>query len=102
MRYVCVIFLLLFQSTVCFADCSGHNIDFYPLYYNALQLSHEQISETEFMYETHNTDLKQILDRRQRAQLKIIKHLENFDNFRKEKNYKKLNPRMSVFGNLNE
>ena len=104
MKYVFVFFVLLsIQSIVLASDCIESSINFYPLYYNALQLSANQISEAEYLNETHDTrGLSSILDNRQRAQLRIINHLENLENSRKEKNYKKLNPRMSVFGNLNE
>lgn len=98
-------------------------IMFYPLYYNALQLTPEQISAFEYIIEKYNNDyknnlnnknylkiltsqeekeLKKILDRRQKAQFRILKHLEKQDIRRslKEKNYYKNNPRMSVFGDL--
>ena len=100
-------------------------IKFYPLYFNTLQLTPEQISEFEYITEIYNNEykkylndnkqlkelakhenreIKQILDRRQRAQFNIIKHLERQDIKRslKEKDYYKSNPRMSVFGDLNK
>lgn len=103
-----------------------HRIKFYPLYYNSLSLSPEQISEFEYIIETYNKkyeqiifgknntkelkkiskqenkDLKQILDRRQKSLFGIIKHLERQDIKRslKPKDYYKSNPRMSVFGDL--
>ena len=47
-------------------------------------------------------EIKKILDKRQKAQFRILKHLEKQDIKRsfKEKNYYKLNPRMSVFGDM--
>ena len=100
-------------------------IKFYPLYFNTLQLTPEQISEFEYITEIYNNEykkylndknqlrelakqenreIKQILDRRQRAQFNIIKHLERQDIKRslKEKDYYKFNPRMSVFGDLDK
>ena len=85
----------------CFAGYSKAEIDFSPLYYNVLQLTREQISEIEYLNET-NDDIKSILDKRQKAQYRIIRHLENIEKFRKQKDYHKLNPRMSVFGNLDK
>lgn len=98
-------------------------IKFYPLYFNALQLTPEQISQFEYITEKYNTkyqnnlkdkktlkelskqedkEIKQILDKRQKSQFRIVKHLERLDIKRalKEKDYYKSNPRMSVFGNL--
>lgn len=98
-------------------------IKFYPLYYNTLQLTPEQISEFEYIIEKYNKDykdnlnnskylktlskqeekeLKKILDKRQKTQFKILKHLEKQDIRRslQEKNYYRYNPRMSTFGNL--
>jgi len=98
-------------------------IKFYPLYYNALQLNPDQISQFEYIIEKYNLkyqnnsydkkilkdlskqeekEIKQILDKRQKAQFRIIRHLEKQDIKRslKEKDYYKSNPRMSVFGNL--
>ncbi len=98
-------------------------IKFYPLYFNTLQLTPEQVSEFEYIIEQYNNnykenlneknrlkklskqeekELKQILDKRQKAQFRIIKHLERQDIKRniKEKDYYKSNPRMSVFGDL--
>ena len=100
-------------------------IKFYPLYFNTLQLTPEQVSEFEYIIEQYNNnykknlneknrlkklskqeekELKQILDKRQKAQFRIIKHLERQDIKRniKEKDYYKSNPRMSVFGDLKE
>lgn len=100
-------------------------IKFYPLYFNTLQLTTEQISEFEYIIEEYNNnykenlsnknilkelskqedkELKQILDKRQKAQFRIIKHLERQDIKRnlKEKDYYKSNPRMSVFGDIDK
>lgn len=100
-------------------------IKFYPLYFNTLQLTPEQISEFEYIIDEYNNnykenlndknilkelskqedkELKQILDKRQKAQFRIIKHLERQDIKRslKEKDYYKSNPRMSIFGDLDK
>lgn len=95
-NYIYITLFLLY-----FAGCSKAEIDFTPLYYNVLQLTGKQISEIEYMNET-NKDVKSILDKRQKAQYRIINHLEKIEKSRKEKNYCKLNPRMSVFGNLDK
>ena len=101
---------------------------FYPLYFNELQLSSEQISEYEYIIETYNNkykllinsenknlnkefnklhkeenkELKKNLDGRQKNIYNLIKHLERQDIKRslKPKNYYKSNPRMSIFGDL--
>ena len=102
MRIVCLFLaLIIIQLSGFTSEYKNDYIDFYPLYFNALQLSTGQISEIEFIRETNNSpDIKLILDRRQKSQYRIISHLENIEKLRKDKNYYKLNPRMSVFGNL--
>ncbi len=105
-------------------------IKFYPLYYNSLQLTGEQVSEFEYIFEIYNEkynqailnnkkidtkainkisqqenkDIKKILDRRQKHIFSLIRHLERQDIKRalKEKDYYKSNPRMSVFGDLDK
>ena len=53
---------------------------------------------------SHKEDklLKKILTREQRSTYNMIKHLERHDLKKNSKNYYKLNPKMSVFGNLKE
>ena len=46
--------------------------------------------------------LKNVLNKEQRKTLKKIKHLERHDIKKRIKNYHKLNPKMSVFGNITE
>lgn len=101
-------------------------IKFYALYHNTLQLTPEQVSQFEYIVEIYNNkyddllknnikfgdirriskqedrEIKQILDKRQRKRFNLIRHLERFDLNKgfKEKDYYKLNPRMSVFGDL--
>ena len=127
----CILILFTPQVTYAHDVNSPYNsayqkrIKFYPLYFNTLELTPEQISEFEYITEIYNNEykkylndqkqlkelakeenreIKQILDRRQRAQFNIIKHLERQDIKRslKEKDYYKSNPRMSVFGDLNK
>lgn len=101
-------------------------IKFYPLYYNALQLSKDQISQFEYITETYNNkyseiiknngttenirrlskqedrEIEKFLDKHQKKRYKVIRHLERFDIKKsfKEKDYYKLNPRMGIFGDL--
>ena len=68
-------------------------IDFTPLYYNVLDLNKEQIQQ-------FNDKNENILDKRQKAQYRILKHLEKHEKNQKVKDYYKSNQRMSVFGDL--
>lgn len=92
MRYFFII-LILFSQIYIKAIANVENIDFRPLYYNVLDLSKEQIRQ-------FNDGNENILDKRQRAQYKIIKHLEKHEKREKTKDYHKSNPRMTVFGDL--
>ncbi|MBO6256866.1 hypothetical protein J6N69_02365 [bacterium] len=94
-------FLCITLCLLCCAGCSKAEINFSPLYYNVLQLNREQISEFEYLNETKQNIIN-ILDKRQKSQYRIIKHLDNKEKKAKDKDYYKLNPRMSVFGNLDK
>lgn len=105
-------------------DILDKRIKFYPLYFNALQLTPEQASEFEYITEVFNekyknsTNIKQIikisksedkevkkfLDKRQKARYRIIRHLErkSLKNSLKTKDYYKSNPRMSIFGDISK
>ena len=90
MRYLFIVIFLFSQMHIK-AIANVENIDFSPLYYNVLDLSKEQIRQ-------FNDGNENILDKRQRAQYKIIKHLEKHEKREKTKDYHKSNPRMTVFG----
>ncbi len=92
MRYFFII-LILFSQIYIKAIADVENIDFTPLYYNVLDLNKEQISQ----FDNGNEN---ILDKRQKAQYRILKHLEKHEKKQKSKDYYKSNPRMSVFGDL--
>ena len=130
MKKIIVVIIILYTGMNAFAhenakyqSALAKRIKFYPLYFNTLQLTPEQRSELEYIIDKYNNDyknnldninylktlslneekeIKKILDKRQKAQFRILKHLEKQDIKRsfKEKNYYKLNPRMSVFGDL--
>ena len=90
MRYFFII-LILFSQIYIKAIANVENIDFSPLYYNVLDLNKEQILQ-------FNNGNENILDKRQKAQYRILKHLERHEKKQKTKDYYKSNPRMSVFG----
>ena len=90
MRYFFII-LILFSQIYIKAIANVENIDFSPLYYNVLDLNKEQIPQ----FDNGNEN---ILDKRQKAQYRILKHLERHEKKQKTKDYYKSNPRMSVFG----
>lgn len=90
MRYFYIV-LILFSQIYIQATAATENIDFAPLYYNVLDLNKEQIPQ----FDNGNEN---ILDKRQKAQYRILKHLERHEKKQKTKDYYKSNPRMSVFG----
>lgn len=90
MRYFFII-LILFSQIYIKAIANVENIDFSPLYYNVLDLNKEQIQQ----FDNGNEN---ILDKRQKAQYRILKHLERHEKKQKTKDYYKSNPRMSIFG----
>lgn len=130
-----IILLVIFISIA--TGSSAHNVQknyesvydnrikFYSIYYNILQLSPEQISKFEYIFEIYSQkykfeinnsklikklakkeykELMLILDKRQKQQFRILKHLERQDikrNF-KETDYYKSNPRMSIFGDIHK
>lgn len=105
-------------------DILDKKIKFYPLYFNALQLTPEQVSEFEYITEVFNEkyknstnikqiikisksedkEVKKILDKRQKTRYRIIRHLErkSLKNNIKTKDYYKSNPRMSIFGDISK
>ena len=92
MRYFFIV-LIFFSQIYIKAIADIENIDFTPLYYNVLDLNKEQIPQ----FDNGNEN---ILDKRQKAQYRILKHLERHEKKQKSKDYYKSNPRMSVFGDL--
>lgn len=130
MKKIIILIYIIFNGINCFAhENTNHQntlakrIKFYPIYFNALQLNNEQISQFEYITDKYNNyyienlndtkalkrlsnnenkEIQKILDKRQKAQFRIIKHLERQDHKRslKEKDYYKSNPRMSVFGDI--
>ena len=93
MRYLFIVIFLFSQMHIKAIAQSENKIDFTPLYYNVLDLNKEQIYQ-------FNDGNENILDTRQKAQYKIIKHLEKHEKRQKTKDYYKSNPRMTVFGDL--
>lgn len=124
-----IIIIVIFLSGLCvnakndnLQDILDKRIKFYPLYFNALQLTPEQASEFEYITEVFNEkyknsinikqiikisksedkEVKKILDKRQKTRYRIIRHLErkSLKNSIKTKDYYKSNPRMSIFGDI--
>ncbi len=97
MRFLFIVIILFSQIYIKAIADTESKIDFTPLYYNILDLNKEQISQFKDGNESK-------LDTRQKAQYRILKHLERKDAKRsmKKKDYYKSNPRMSVFGDLNK
>jgi len=93
MRYFLILLILLNQIFIKVIAHENVTIDFTPLYYNVLELDKEQISQ----FDAGN---KSILNKRQKSQYRIIKHLEKHEKRQRQKDYYKSNPRMSIFGDL--
>ena len=91
MRYLFIVIFLFSQMHIKAIAQGENKIDFTPLYYNVLDLNKEQIYQ-------FNDGNENILDKRQKAQYRILKHLERHEKKQKTKDYYKSNPRMSVFG----
>ena len=95
MRFLFIVIILFSQIYIKAIADTESKIDFTPLYYNILDLNKEQILQ----FDNGNEN---ILDKRQKAQYRILKHLERHEKKQKTKDYYKSNPRMSVFGDLNK
>ena len=95
MRFLFIVIILFSQIYIKAIADTESKIDFTPLYYNILDLNKEQILQ----FDNGNEN---ILDKRQKAQYRILKHLERHEKKQKSKDYYKSNPRMSVFGDLNK
>lgn len=69
---------------------------------NQRQLINKLYRQIKIVLNKEDRQLKKILTREQRWTYNTIKHLERNDIKKHPKNYYKLNPKMSVFGNLKE
>ncbi len=91
--FIILMFFIIFHD-ICYANEYKD-----ALLYNGLQITQEQINLFDYLLDGEKYYYK-TLNKEQRRKYRLLKHLIKKDKKRKEKDYFKLNPRMTKFGNF--
>lgn len=98
MNIKCFIILMIF---IFVPDICAANEYIDSLWYNGLQISKEHIDLFDYLKDGKEYYYKS-LNRAQRRKYRLVKHLIKHDKHKKEKDFFRLNPRLTRFGNISE